>query len=528
MDQKRLDLLEEAARRGILPDSKRGLYEEAVKRGLLKGVAPIPAKGKEDRELSWGETAVDAAKQLGAGALQGVAGMVSLPRDAGQWLGEKAVGGIDRLLGVDPEETASRKEAVAAAMGASPIAAPSYGDVMGKIEGVTGLLPEAQTTTGKYANTIGQFATGLLSPGGAIRKGAMVLAPAVASETAGQATEGHWTEPYARFATALLAGGGAATLGKGQNPIKKMQTNAPTAADVSSATNAAYKKIQDAGVIVEPGAYKSFALKTQAELRKRGLLPEDSGPIADDLKKIMARTNKVNGWTEIDSMRKGVGNLPKTASDTDFANAKIIKSGMDKLLASGAARSTRGVPQKDIAPMILTARELGRRNIIAKQIADMEGKRAGYLGGDESAMRNQFGSYLKGKNRHSLTKAEREAFEAVVRREGAANLLHSAGSRLVSAGVAAAPFTFGTSLLGSALGGAAHLGARALSGKMTKNAVDRARQTVLAGKGAQAKAMSASKKQLHDMIVRALLATEAARRASGERQNGPVPILSGR
>lgn len=75
---------------------------------------------------------------------------------------------------------------------------------------VPGIKYQPQTVPGEYVRTVGEFMPGLLSPGTmAQRIGYGVLAPAFASETAGQATKGTAAEPYAR----AIAGVGAGVLG---------------------------------------------------------------------------------------------------------------------------------------------------------------------------------------------------------------------------------------------------------------------------------------------------------------------------
>lgn len=66
-----------------------------------------------------------------------------------------------------------------------------------------------QTRAGKYARTVGQFTPGAIFPGSTAQRTANVVAPAFASETAGQLTEGTPLEPWARLAGAVAGGIGA-------------------------------------------------------------------------------------------------------------------------------------------------------------------------------------------------------------------------------------------------------------------------------------------------------------------------------
>lgn len=139
----------------------------------------------------------DMAKSFGAGLVRGGMGLVGLPGLA-EGLGRK---GINAIGGnVSPETVL-----------------PGYRDIEKTVEGTVGPLHKPQTTAGEYAGTIGEFAPGVLFPvaGAASRAGQIaarvgggVVAPAVASETAGQLTKGTSAEPMARLVGAL--GGGLA------------------------------------------------------------------------------------------------------------------------------------------------------------------------------------------------------------------------------------------------------------------------------------------------------------------------------
>lgn len=186
--------------------------------------APKPAQGEDvARSLGTGLAEGGAAfignvgdiAQLGKGAVQKAAdfakshgfGDGKLPHlvpDLGTILNAAATGGAERA-GVDP------KAARMAAAIMNPLAAVSGGgssDVKGAITHDQPLY-QPQTKAGQYARTIAQFAPAAVMPGGAVRRAANVLVPAVASETAGQVTHDKTPElePYARVAGALLGAG---------------------------------------------------------------------------------------------------------------------------------------------------------------------------------------------------------------------------------------------------------------------------------------------------------------------------------
>lgn len=122
----------------------------------------------------------DVARSLGSGIVRGGMGVAALPGTV-EWLGRKGL----NMAGAGVSEDTTL---------------PTFDDIKGAYEGVAGRMYEPQTTAGKYARTVGEFAPGMLFPGGmAQRVLGNVVAPAVASETAGQMTEGTAAEPYARI-----------------------------------------------------------------------------------------------------------------------------------------------------------------------------------------------------------------------------------------------------------------------------------------------------------------------------------------
>ncbi len=144
--------------------------------------------------------AEDVAKSAGSGLVKGAIGLAGMPGDVAEY-GARGINAATQFvggkLGLDVAPRESRE--------------PSYGqaDIRTAVEGVIGKLYEPQTTAGKYAQTIGEFAPGaLIGPGGVAARAASVVVPAVASEAAGQLTEGTAWEGPARLGTALVGGVG--------------------------------------------------------------------------------------------------------------------------------------------------------------------------------------------------------------------------------------------------------------------------------------------------------------------------------
>jgi hypothetical protein len=158
----------------------------------------------------------DVLKSAGAGLVRGASGIAGLPGDLDRLLGA----GLDwtgQKTGIDqhPSWNTFKKIAIGPET-------PDSQDVISAVEkNVTGPLHEPQTTAGKYARTVGEFAPAIVAgPGGVVRRAVtQVAAPALGSEAAGQLTEGTSAEPYARLAGAIAGGAGAATASRVVTPF---------------------------------------------------------------------------------------------------------------------------------------------------------------------------------------------------------------------------------------------------------------------------------------------------------------------
>jgi hypothetical protein len=191
------------------PDGKTYDVEGADARGALAALQKHV--GSPTVSAPPVSTAADVAKSAVSGVGKGLTGLAGLPGD----LAEYGARGLDRAtkfiggkLGVDVPDRADRP--------------PTFGsaDIQKGVEGVTGEFYKPQTTYGKYAHTVGEFAPGILGgPGGLARKAiTQVALPGVASEAAGQATEGKAAEPYARVAGALAGGLAPSAIGRAITP----------------------------------------------------------------------------------------------------------------------------------------------------------------------------------------------------------------------------------------------------------------------------------------------------------------------
>lgn len=188
-------------------------------------ITPAPYTAQE--QVSDFFRSIPGGVATGVAAIPGVRGDVAEMRgqlrdsaNLPQWA--EAVDDVAQSI-VDPLYPVQR--AVGAMMGReSP---PTTEDYRSGIESVTGELHEPETTAGEYGRTLGEFAPGALIPvtranqavRGVVQRGASMLgrgarqvttqavAPALASESLGQAAEGTDLEVPARIVGALLGAG---------------------------------------------------------------------------------------------------------------------------------------------------------------------------------------------------------------------------------------------------------------------------------------------------------------------------------
>lgn len=180
-------------------------------------------EGKGNRELSIGQTALDAAKSFGTGVGEGVIGMAGLPGDIAA-ITKRGVEAAAPFVGLDPSAAG---QTFAAFNPTSYL--PTSGQIKSPIEqNVTGKFYEPKSTTGEVFNTMGQLApTAATGPGGVIRKAAMDVVPSLAGESASRlpGIKGTKAAPYVKVAAELagFVGTGAAA------GLAKLATETPEA-----------------------------------------------------------------------------------------------------------------------------------------------------------------------------------------------------------------------------------------------------------------------------------------------------------
>lgn len=510
---------------GIQEAARKELLRRAAKKELERRKA---AKTQAQPSPSLGEYGMDMLRGAGTGLVKGVSSLAGTIGDAKQMSGDVLGWGAGKL-GFSPDVQDMARTAGKAITFPGFATAPTSEQLQGTVEGFTGPLQEAQMLPGQIVQRIGEFAPSAIGGGGTfLRKAAMVGVPAVASELAGRipGIEGSDYQPYVEMGVGLAAGLPIASGGKG-NAMKEMRDKAPSLASVKEEKDAAYKAVDQAKIVYDPNAYKGAAMKIKYGLADKGWDKLQGGEIAGLVNRVDAilKPNAVPSWTKVDGILKDAKQIMRSSADeTTKMRARIFVDNLEGLVKSDNFKSRGGMSKVQVKETIDTARENARRVILAREIETMKRRLPGYLSGDESAFRNQFGAYLKSPESATLTPAERAAFSKVVRREGPLNVAHNMGSRWgqiaggstgsVIGGLAGSVFgplgTAAGAVAGGAVNVATQTGFRKLMDKITEKAVDDAMKTVLAGKKASGEAMSKQAQETLRAQIRAALTAEAA------------------
>lgn len=515
--------LKEAARKEII---RREAQKELDRRRAAS--QPSQVDEKNENQTPPFDYAQDIMRGAGSGIVKGVTGLLGSAGDVQQITGDVLGWGAEKL-GFSPEVQSAATEV------GKRIAIPGMGkmptsqQLLAPVEENIGPLPKAESLPGQIVERVGEFApSAALGPGSLMRRGATALVPAVSSELAGRipGIEGSPYQPYAETAAGLASGLPVATYGKG-SALSEMRSKAPKQQTVMDLKQEAYDAVDRAGIMYDSTSVRKAVSNINSALAGRGWDKMSGGEAAPFVRRVngLLKGSNSRSWSNVDRILKEAKDVMRSgATPVVKGDVSIIISNLENLVKAGKITSKSGLTRDEINSTIDRARELARRNILAREIETMKLRMPGYLAGDESSFRNQFGAYLKSPESFGLTPAEREAFSKVVRREGPLNTAHNMSSRIgqIAGGVSGSGIGgltgafFGPigavagAVAGAATTATAQSAFRKIMDKITENAVDDALKTVLAGREAQREAMSLEKVEDLRRIVRAALISEAA------------------
>lgn len=470
---------------------------------------PEPYSGNEEgkadmQSLPASIQARDAAKSFGSGLVQGATALAGTIGDVQDLAGE----GVAYLAGKagasrETQEGIRRVASQAPSPFTMGLRAPRSQEIQAKVEEFTGPMYEPQTQAGRIANTAGQFAPNVIAgPGGIIRKAAMTVIPALASEGAAAATEGSKYQPLAKAGAAVAAT--LATGGRGKS-TKLIAKNAPTQEAVKTATNQNYRQLRAADIVYDTNSFGRYMGYLANKLKAEGIAAPDAPRSAAIIDELGGMASGRIDYQNFESIRKRAARVAREAESTDRAASAIILRALDSF-AERAPLATNGrVPANVVNSLQKQARELAQRGIFAREIDDMLEKANTYQSGTQAGIRNQFSNYLRSKKGMRLSKQAPELHKAMseaAKGNFTTNLLTHLGrfgvdptrmgniATLIPGAAAGATYAYTQDPVTAAAVLAAGSGAKLAGRKLTVNAAQRAKKVALAGREAQKKGSS--------------------------------------
>lgn len=400
-----------------LPDGNIAQFPDGTSREIMQNAI----RKRFPVRMGTGE---DIARSGATGLRQGVESIGGMFGDVGD-LGKTVGTWIASKLGATPEQIAKAQQlrgpGIIPALPTTQQIQQNVTDPLVKALGAEDVLAHAPTTTaGEYVRTIGQLAPNAIAPGGVIRRGAMVLAPALLSETAGQITKGSAAEPYARGAGALA--GGLATVGRAvPRAVRAAAEGAPTAEALRNETNALYGQLRDAGITYDPRSYVTLVRDMAQDLRTGGfrqaLAPQAHALVQDMANDV--RAGRIPDFSDLNALSVQIG---AAADDAAAAMARGDRLAGPETAALGRLRqriedfetnapmqNTAGMSRDEVNAMRGQARQLALRNIknrrLERVVRDADtyasGQEAGIRQGIRNLLRNS-GNLFQGTERNAL------------------------------------------------------------------------------------------------------------------------------
>jgi hypothetical protein len=273
-------------------------------------------KGKEQLANPQ-NSAAGMGKTAASSLVRGLGYVAGMPGDL-MGLVDAGVRKAPKLLGYPEAQLPQERTAIGRATERFAPVPPTSQDVISSVEkNVTGPLYQPRTKAEKYLGTAMEFLPAAAAGPGRLaampfrqsvkqttrRVVPTAVAPAIASETAGQLTEGTPYEGVARFAGAL---GPSALTATRRRPAM------PSVSDMEMGKQQAYKVVDNLGTRYTPGAYGLLVSSIRNKAKQQGISPirhANALSMIDDMEKTYPGMFAVPGsptLTELDMLRQNV------------------------------------------------------------------------------------------------------------------------------------------------------------------------------------------------------------------------------
>lgn len=276
-------------------------------------------------------TASDVVKSFGTGLVKGGVGFATMPTaiedlysQTGQKLGipDKVPSWL-KAAGKFVADYGGPLGQMGRVVSGGPSNKPGYQDVMTGIESTVGPLHKPQTVAGEYAQTVGEFVPGGITPGGIGRRVVNVVAPALASETAGQVFKGTDLETPAR-----IVGGVVGSF----VPGPRSRAAAPPIPDALKPYDRGAVELLAQSGFSKPNSLSTYIQKAQ-QLGPQGMLADISPQLRTDAARI-ARNRGDGGEMIVDALnrrRAGAMSRINQAMDDTLGSPANVPQAVDDI-----------------------------------------------------------------------------------------------------------------------------------------------------------------------------------------------------
>lgn len=484
----------------------RAKMTEANRLAIAAGLVPEPFTANPDTggfiDLQ-NDPSMDMGKlaSSGFGAMQGL-GM--------NW-GDEAMGGIANLLGDDGQYVTERAREMDRRAQKNQV---SYfgGYVPGAI--ATALSAGKALGLGAPATMPGKIGAGMLLGGGQ-GAGAGAGAGETPEERMGGAQQGGLIGAGVGGAAPMVSKAIGAMIDKVRltGALKAAGKGAPTTEELRAAGNAAYKAVDDAGVLIKPDEFSRTVGGIADDMRANGMwegagkstLAPKSVALTDAMTDVATDPKYAGGvpFSVVDTMRKVAGSpAGEVTNRLESSLGMRAISGLDDFVNNLRPDQVIAGNADEIPGLVNTARSIWSKMLKSGLIDDAVEKSKNYSSGEASGLAFRFKSILQNdKLARAFTEAEKVAMRRVINGTLPEKTLRYLGGGLgqvAATATGAATGGFAGGLVGGGIGMLARKGSEALAGKHA----DIVRALVANGGKAALPAISGSKKAMIESMLR--------------------------
>lgn len=436
MASQRIEAMRELARRGKLPDDLKPYFDEAVKRGIvaapvasLKGVVdPAGSSGEVsgniERPNSYDESYV--AQGL-SGVNEGLANLAGAPVDLTAAAMNAGIDTLNNNVGTSIPR----------------IEDPVGGSKMFKDYLAPTIKPETSDPGKQFVRRVGEEVGAALVPGmgiaGKVEKPLAALGNTLASAVgsgagAAIAEQVAPDNAIAEFAGQLIGGLGPGLVGASLRKALANKTG-PSALELQSLKNDAYKATETLGVKYSPKSYQRMVLDVDGAVKADNISVTRHPKAASFVEDMKTRFKEGMTLTEIDQLRQEVRrDLLRNSDEAEQHFGKLIVRKIDDFIAKAGPGDVVAGDAKTASEAIVAARELNTRfrktELLEDALyrADLKTASTGSGGNINNNLRSEIRRILLDEgDRRAFSAAEISAMEKLVKPGVGEELLRRVG-----------------------------------------------------------------------------------------------------